>query len=71
MPGSELSVMVALLEKHGVLLCVIVALWKGWIVLGREYTAVVADRDFFRSMFLRGIGVAERAVDLAKTTGGD
>lgn len=48
----------------------ITALLRGWVVLGREYAAMQADRDYWRTTALRGTSLAERATSTAETLAG-
>lgn len=49
----------------------ITALLRGWVVLGREYALMQADRDFWRATALRGTSLAEGATGMAeRATGG-
>lgn len=46
-------------------------LLRGWWVLGREYEAMRADRDYWRSRTERGTSLAEQATKVAeRVTGG-
>lgn len=43
------------------------ALLRGWIVLGREYRTMAADRDYWRSRAERSTSLAERGVAVAES----
>ena len=45
---------------------IIVAAWgyhKGWWVSGREFRAMVVDRDFWRQIGIKGVSTAEKMAD--------
>jgi hypothetical protein len=45
-------------------------LLRGWFVLGREYQAMTADRDYWRTRADRGTLLAERATGVAERVAG-
>jgi hypothetical protein len=45
-------------------------LLRGWWVLGREYRAMMADRDYWRTRADRGTQLAERATGVAERVAG-
>lgn len=56
----------------GLLIVGLVAGWgfvRGWWVLGTRYDEMAKDRDYWRSMFFKGINLAETATDIAEETG--
>jgi hypothetical protein len=45
---------------------VIIALYRGYIVLGRHYVELAKERDFWRTVALKGLNAAEMATTLAE-----
>ena len=45
---------------------VIIALYRGYIVLGRHYVELAKKRDFWRTVALKGLNAAEMATTLAE-----
>ena len=46
----------------GLLLLVIVAFWREWIVTGAAHRRVVVERDEWRDLVLQGLSLGEAAV---------
>jgi hypothetical protein len=50
----------------GLLAFFIIALVKRWVVLGWQYDAMVDERDRYRQLAERSLGVGEKVADVAK-----
>lgn len=53
----------------GILIIIVVGGWRRWYVWKWTYDEIVADRDWWRTTALRGTVLAEKATDVAQTSG--
>jgi hypothetical protein len=51
----------------GLLLLITVGGWRRWYVWRWAYDEAIAERDWWRTMALRGTALAEKAADVATT----
>ena len=55
-----------LLDKGLSITLIILSAWgyhRGWWVSGREFRAIVVDRDFWRTIGIKGVSTAEKMAD--------
>lgn len=70
MTGNELSSIVDLIAKGGFPSVMVIIMYGGhkkWWVFGWQFHAMQADRDMWRETALKGMQIANKAVD-AKTS---
>ena len=61
MADVTLSEAVGQLPVAGLLVLFVIGQLRGWWVIGPRFTEMKKDRDYWRSIALRALGVAEKA----------
>jgi len=53
----------------GLLCAIVIGGWRRWYVWSWQFTELLAERDYWRTMALRGTVLAEKVADASNTLG--
>jgi hypothetical protein len=70
--GPEFESLVTLLDRGGLLGALVVIIWggmRGWYVWRREYLELERDRNWWRSVAMRSLHIADASLSQSDTTG--